>query len=57
MRVSAFFWSRYVPTCLAPDIDKSARPGGFWTPVAIFGERLIDRLQAHAGLSFRVIEH
>jgi short subunit dehydrogenase-like uncharacterized protein len=43
--------------CLALDIGKPAKPGGLWTPATIFGERLIDRLQAHAGLSFEVIEH
>jgi short subunit dehydrogenase-like uncharacterized protein len=26
--------------------------GGVWTPGALFGEKLIDRLQAHAGLTF-----
>ncbi len=31
-------------------------PGGIWTPAAAMGQRLIDRLQAHAGLGFAV-EH
>ena len=41
--------------CLALDIDKAAMPGGFWTPATIFGDRLIERLKAHAGLSFELL--
>lgn len=41
--------------CLALDIDKAAVPGGFWTPATIFGDRLVERLIAHAGLSFEII--
>jgi short subunit dehydrogenase-like uncharacterized protein len=41
--------------CLALDIDKAATPGGFWTPATIFGDRLIERLVAHAGLGFEVL--
>lgn len=40
--------------CLALDFDKTALPGGFWTPATMFGERLVQRLIAHAGLSFEV---
>jgi short subunit dehydrogenase-like uncharacterized protein len=40
--------------CLAQDVDKAARPGGFWTPAAIFGDRLISRLTARSGLTFEV---
>lgn len=40
--------------CLALDIGKQDRPGGFWTPATIFGERLIERLRAHSGLTFEV---
>jgi short subunit dehydrogenase-like uncharacterized protein len=40
--------------CLALDIDKAATPGGFWTPATIFGDRLIERLVADAGLTFEV---
>ncbi len=40
--------------CLALDVAKAARPGGFWTPSTIFGDRLIERLEAHAGLRFEV---
>jgi short subunit dehydrogenase-like uncharacterized protein len=41
--------------CLALDIAKSDCPGGFWTPATIFGERLIQRLKADAGLTFEVL--
>ena len=40
--------------CLALDIDKATTPGGFWTPATIFGDRLIERLVADAGLTFEV---
>lgn len=42
--------------CLAKDISKDAKKGGFWTPSTIFGGRLIMRLSAHAGMTFEVIE-
>ena len=42
--------------CLAQDIAKGDKPGGFWTPATLFGDRLIERLQAHAGLTFDVID-
>jgi len=38
--------------CLALDIAKGRPPGGFWTPATIFGDRLIERLRKHAGLTF-----
>lgn len=41
--------------CLALDMDKAAVAGGFETPATIFGDRLIHRLSAHAGLSFELI--
>jgi short subunit dehydrogenase-like uncharacterized protein len=37
--------------CLARDIQ-SDKPGGFWTPATIFGDRLIARLRNHAGMTF-----
>jgi short subunit dehydrogenase-like uncharacterized protein len=40
---------------LAQDIAKSAPEGGFWTPATIFGERLIERLQARSGVMFEVL--
>lgn len=42
--------------CLALDIDRGTTTGGFWTPATAFGERLIHRLQAHAGLRFEVLD-
>lgn len=41
--------------CLALDVDKADPPGGFWTPATIFGERLIERLQQHAGVTFGIM--
>ena len=41
--------------CLALDISKAAPPGGFWTPATIFGDRLIQRLEAHSGLTFELV--
>jgi short subunit dehydrogenase-like uncharacterized protein len=41
--------------CLAQDVDKAAKPGGFWTPAAIFGDRLISRLSTRSGLSFELV--
>lgn len=42
--------------CLAQDVPRSEIPGGFWTPATIFGDRLIQRLTAHAGLSFELLD-
>lgn len=41
--------------CLAQDVPKSAKAGGVWTPAALFGERLIERLRQDAGLTFEII--
>ncbi len=30
--------------------------GGFWTPSSLFGQKLIDRLQKNAGLTFEIID-
>ncbi len=38
--------------CLARDVGHDMTGGGIWTPAAAMGAKLIDRLQAHAGLSF-----
>jgi short subunit dehydrogenase-like uncharacterized protein len=38
--------------CLVQDISKEEKAGGFWTPASIFGDKIIDRLEKHAGLSF-----
>ena len=37
--------------CLAKDVPAEVA-GGFWTPATILGDRLIERLEAHAGLTF-----
>ncbi len=42
--------------CLAQDVSKTEVPGGFWTPSTTFGERLLKRLEAHAGVKFMLIE-
>ena len=41
--------------CLAQDIPKTDKPGGFYTPATLFGDQLIDRLQRFAGLTFEVV--
>jgi short subunit dehydrogenase-like uncharacterized protein len=41
--------------CLALDVPKAAEPGGFWTPATIFGDRLIQRLEDHSGLTFELV--
>ncbi|HNC02090.1 MAG TPA: saccharopine dehydrogenase NADP-binding domain-containing protein, partial [Agitococcus sp.] len=38
--------------CLATDISKNDKTGGFWTPSTALGQRLIERLEAKAGLTF-----
>ncbi len=43
--------------CLAQDISIDEVAGGFWTPAAAMGERLIARLEAHAGLRFEVVDN
>ena len=40
--------------CLALDSPRTRTAGGFWTPATLFGDRLIERLVAHAGLTFEV---
>ncbi|MEM7802659.1 MAG: saccharopine dehydrogenase NADP-binding domain-containing protein [Chloroflexota bacterium] len=36
------------------EIPKSKKGGAFWTPATMFGEQLIERLVAHAGLTFDI---
>jgi short subunit dehydrogenase-like uncharacterized protein len=38
------------------DIDKSDKPGGFWTPASALAEPLIVRLQQDAGMVFGVVQ-
>ncbi|WP_350655670.1 saccharopine dehydrogenase NADP-binding domain-containing protein [Psychrobacter sp. S1-30-MNA-CIBAN-0213] len=42
--------------CLAQDIDKNDVEGGFWTPASAMGDKLLTRLETHAGLSFEVVD-
>jgi short subunit dehydrogenase-like uncharacterized protein len=42
--------------CLADDIAKNKVRGGFWTPAAAFGDRIVERLRAHSGLTFEVLD-
>jgi len=37
------------------DVDRRATAGGFWTPASAFGDALVERLEAHAGLRFDVL--
>ena len=44
-------------TLLATDRDQTTgTPGGFWTPATAMGDRLIEALVEHAGLTFEVLE-
>jgi short subunit dehydrogenase-like uncharacterized protein len=43
-------------SCLALDLADAPPRGGFWTPATLFGDRLVERLTAHAGLTFEVLE-
>lgn len=42
--------------CLAFDTPKADFAGGFWTPASLYGDRLIQRLEKDAGLSFEVLD-
>lgn len=42
--------------CLARDIDKDKKGGGFWTPATVFGDTLIARLREQAGLTFEIVD-
>jgi short subunit dehydrogenase-like uncharacterized protein len=37
---------------LAFDFDEADREGGFWTPATLMGDKLINRLVDHAGMTF-----
>jgi short subunit dehydrogenase-like uncharacterized protein len=45
-----------VAQCLALDVSKTEKPGGFWTPSTLGGDKLLARLREHAGLTFSVVE-
>ena len=36
------------------DLPDDELGGGFWTPSTALGDRLVERLEAHAGLRFTV---
>ncbi|PCJ26621.1 MAG: saccharopine dehydrogenase [SAR86 cluster bacterium] len=40
---------------LRRDVDKGELTGGFWTPATAYGDRLLERLQSHAGMTFELI--
>jgi short subunit dehydrogenase-like uncharacterized protein len=42
--------------CLALDIKKEDRAGGFLTPSVAMGNALLERLEAHSGLAFETCE-
>jgi short subunit dehydrogenase-like uncharacterized protein len=42
--------------CLAEDRDQIRVGGGFWTPASAMGPLLRDRITAHAGLTFDLID-
>ena len=42
--------------CLAQDVPKDQVSGGFWTPSTALGKSLHARLEAHAGLAFKLME-
>lgn len=49
--------SKMIAECamaLARDVSREHTPGGVWTPGAALGKALIDRLSAHAGLTFKM---
>ena len=37
------------------DLDPAKVGGGFWTPASAFGDALIERLEAHAGVRFDIL--
>lgn len=41
---------------LLVDLPHDDHPGGSWTPASLFGERLVERLEAHAGLRFDLLD-
>ena len=43
--------------CLAQDVSQDAVAGGFWTPATAMGDKLIQRLEEHAGLSFEIVNN
>lgn len=42
--------------CLAFEVSRAERAGGFWTPASALGGRLLQRLQSNAGLTFERVD-
>jgi short subunit dehydrogenase-like uncharacterized protein len=42
--------------CLTRNVDRNTTPGGVYTPAPAMGNALIDRLEQHAGLTFKIEE-
>jgi short subunit dehydrogenase-like uncharacterized protein len=42
--------------CLALDVPKAPGTGGFPTTAVVFGDKLIERLRRHAGVTFEVLD-
>ncbi len=38
------------------ELDADEVGGGFWTPATAFGDRLVERLESHAGIRFDVLD-
>lgn len=41
---------------LARDLPKAEKPGGFWTPATLFGDRLFEPLEKHSGIAFTALD-
>lgn len=41
--------------CILDTAEEGQNAGGFWTPAALMGDALVERLEANAGLSFKVL--
>lgn len=41
---------------LLRDVPRPEVGGGFWTPASVFNERLMERLQQHAGMTFEELD-
>ena len=42
--------------CLARDVRPTPGAGGFSTTAVVFGDKLIERLRTHAGLTFELLD-
>lgn len=42
--------------CLALDLPKQEKAGGFWTPSTALGDKLLKRLTAYSGLTFELVQ-